>query len=317
MVYRVGVTAGLHFIGNSPELSTPIRKIGFALTRGADMMQVDLDYAYEITYTDGADVRHIAKKQGLLLAAHGDLNLPIGVPERNDWRDAFDRMARSVQSAVFMGASYVDFHACLNIWLELLTYTSHKLEIAYVDHRGKFISDILFEVPKLRDWFIEKRLDGGFIQQILTADDRKKIKNERQNERNAILARLNKLRQQDDDIVKKFKEGKIKEEDQAQWIGKLETIREQEAEEQNNIQRVDSAEHESDLTIKMVREKFASKDPKARKWDTEDMRGASLVEGHLIMFHYLFYTKDKVFEEVLNQYKSLKEKYKFNYNNVD
>ncbi len=317
MSYRVGITAGVHFIGNSPELSTPIRKIGFALTRGADMLQMDLDYAYEVAYTDGADVRHIAKKQGMLLAAHGDLNLPIGVPERGDWRDAFDRMSRSVQSAVFIGAAYVDFHASLNIWLELLTYTSHKLTISYVDHLGRFISWILFEEPKLRKWFTEKKLDAGLINDIMTAKDNDKVRKIIEDDKGSLIVKLNQLKQKEGELLRKAKEGKIKEEDMPAAVQNLEAIQQQIAEVQNNIQELNSRDHLEEVTRNVIKEKLASKNPKERSWDNEDIRGASLTEGHLLMFHYLFYRKDKIFEEVINQYKVVKEKYKLDYNDDD
>ena len=156
MSLRVGVTAGLYTIGRATELATPVRKIGYIITRGADFAQMDLDVAHEVTYTAGRETRHIMKKQGILVSAHGDLNVPIGIPERADYRDCLERMKLSVRSAVFLGANYVDFHGSLNQWLELLSHTSQKQAMAWVDHEGRHISKILSENEKLREWFIEK-----------------------------------------------------------------------------------------------------------------------------------------------------------------
>jgi hypothetical protein len=145
MPYKVGVTTGLYTIARAEELATTVRKLGFALTRGTTAIEIAGDVPHEVTQTEGREVRYIARKQGIDILFHGSLTIPMCMPERTEWRDAQDHMQKSVRSAVYTGAKYVDFHACLNVWLELMTYAGRKLTMVFCDHEGNFIGKILKE----------------------------------------------------------------------------------------------------------------------------------------------------------------------------
>ena len=99
----------------------------------------------------GVEIRKMAEKQGVDILMHSSLTIPMGIPERSDWRDAQDHIEKSIRSAVQSGAKYVDFHSCLNIWLELMTYTSRKLTMSFCDHEGHFISRILQQSKSLME----------------------------------------------------------------------------------------------------------------------------------------------------------------------
>ena len=131
MPYKVGVTTGLYTIARAEELGTTINKLDFALTRGASAMEVAGDVSHEVTETEGRQIRYIAKRQGIEILWHGSLTVPVCMPERAEWTDAHDHMTKSVRSAVYAGATYVDFHACLNAWLELMTYAGRKLTLVF------------------------------------------------------------------------------------------------------------------------------------------------------------------------------------------
>lgn len=312
MAYTVGVTAGLHYIGRSPELSTPVRKLGFAITRGANMLQIDLDYGHEVTYTDGLAVRQIAKKQGMLLAVHGDLQLPVGIPERNDYRDCLDRMKKSLMASVFMGGIYVDFHASLNVWLELLTYTSSKLAAAFVDHKGRFISEILFEEPKLREWFVNRFADPGLVERnIFTAKDKQK-------ERDVLLKRNN-LKKKLEEINRRLiaVESRLAQlpEDSPEAKEFLK-FRDSLGAEAKEIDNKLEKEDEDDIRKRILVEKLSSKSQKERGWDEEDVSGG-LLQGHKIMFQYLFARKDPMFLAFGEQHKEMLKKLNLDYNNAD
>ena len=175
MVLKVGTSSGIYSVARDVELHNTIRKLGYTLTRGVATMQLDLDVAHEVTFTQGQEIRHIAKKQGVQLNMHGDLNVPIEIPERGEWRDAHDRIVKSLRSAVFIGAHYIDFHACLNMWLELITYSGRKLSAAFCDGEGNFISEILYKSPKTRAWFIKKRGDT-YMGDIFNRDENVEIR---------------------------------------------------------------------------------------------------------------------------------------------
>jgi len=168
--YKVGVTTGLYTIARAEELATSVRKVGFALTRGTSCIEIAGDVPHEVTETDGKEIRYIAEKQGIEILFHGSLTVPMCMPERTEWRDAQDHMMKSVRSAVYAGAKYVDFHACLNIWLELMTYAGRKLTMVFCDHNGHFIGSILNQNEDLRNWFIEHKWQD-FVHDVLNEEE--------------------------------------------------------------------------------------------------------------------------------------------------
>lgn len=171
---KVGVTTGLYYVARAEELATIVKKIGYGLTRGSDVIEISGDVPHEVDYTDGKEVRYISEKQGLDLLFHGSLTVPLEIPERSDWRDAHDHMQKSIRSAINSGCKYTLFHACLHFWVEMLTYVGTKLEITMCDHLGNFISEILYQNQELRNWFIDKVWElgeGRYPNQILTHEE--------------------------------------------------------------------------------------------------------------------------------------------------
>lgn len=153
--FKVAVSTGLFGIARGEELATLVRKVGYALTRGTGAIEVAADVPHEIDYTDGREIRYISKKQGVDLAFHGSLTIPFEIPEMVQYEEAEDHLHKSIKSAVYGGCTYANFHACLHFWVEMLTFTGSRLEIMMADWWGRFISDILYENEKLREYFIE------------------------------------------------------------------------------------------------------------------------------------------------------------------
>ena len=171
---KVGVTTGLYYIARAEELATSLKKIGYALSKGANSIEISGDTPHEIDYTIGQEIRDLAFKQGVDLCFHGSLTTPFEIPERSDWRDAQEHVEKSIRSAVFSGSKYVLFHACLHFWLEMITFTSSKLEIVMCDHAGRIISDILKDDERLRNWFSIKmwEYERQYPHLILREEDR-------------------------------------------------------------------------------------------------------------------------------------------------
>ena len=161
MPYKIGVTSGLYSVARAEELATMVRKLDYTLTRGTAAMELAMDVPHEVTETEGREIRHIARKQHVDILLHGSLTTPICMPERGEWRDADDHLRKSIKSAVFAGAVYVNFHASLREWLELMTYAGRKLTMIFCDHEGNFVSKILQEDERLRKWFVEKKWEDG------------------------------------------------------------------------------------------------------------------------------------------------------------
>jgi hypothetical protein len=300
MSYKLAVTSGLYYIARGEELATAVRKLGFGLTRGTSAVEIALDVPHEITETDGVELRQIAKKQAMEILIHGSLTMPFEVPERGEWRDAHDHALKSIRSAIFAGGKYVNFHACLNIWLELMTYAGRKLTMTFCDHKGRFISEILQEEPKLRKWFIEKK-GMDYIRDILNEKERQEISTKASIARGEVWA--------GQEINKRV-------EALAKRLGRPITDQEY-AKIRDDVNREASIK-QSELFEQYFKEKLEEKLSKNARWDSEELRGMlGILEGYLIMGHYMMAIKDPIWVEMAELYKDHLGKYKLNYDNID
>lgn len=152
---KVAVSTGLFMIAHPEELATVVRKVGYGLTRGTGAIEIGGDVPHEVDYSEGHEIRYIAKKQGVDINMHGSLTVPFEIPEMVQWQEADDHVHKSLKSAVYAGSKYIDFHASLHFWLEMMSYAGSRLEIIMADWVGRFISEIFYESALLRKYFIE------------------------------------------------------------------------------------------------------------------------------------------------------------------
>ena len=310
--FKIGVTTGLYSVARSEELATSIRKVGFGLTRGASAIEISGDVPHEITETEGTEIRHMAKKQGIELLFHGSLTVPMCMPERGEWRDAHDHMQKSVRSAIYSGCKYTLFHACLNIWLELMTYAGRKLTMVFCDHEGRFIANILKENAKLRKWFVENRWEE-YLHDALSREEITKAQARGDSEAESWLR---------DAQDRRLREAGIPEEI-IQYYQTHRTIPHQIPDSMiNKIRKVlDDVSTEfsvirSDKDRQYVKQAIEDKLAKGGRWHSEELRVMlGVLDGYHIMAHHLFYTRDSVFTEMANMYKNILDKYDFDYNN--
>jgi sugar phosphate isomerase/epimerase len=309
---KVGVTTGLYYIARAEELATTLKKIGYGLTRGTDVIEISGDAPHEVTYTEGEEIRHLAEKQGVDLLFHGSLTIPMGIPERSDWRDAHDHIQKSIRSAVYSGCRYVLFHACLHFWLEMITYTTSKLEIVMCDHVGNFVSEVFYENKRLREWFIRKMWDFDRAYPSFIVDE----KDTREAEGGARI--------ESDIISQKIQERKWGEEYSKYGAistpmgPKLNVSKEKREEIEENIRegvRKEAGEEYAKLFKKYMgeaaRKKMTQRRYDDRKWKIDTY--GKLTDGYTIMAHYLFYTKDPMWVEMTKVYSDVLEKYKLDY----
>lgn len=153
--FKVAVSTGLFGIAHSEDLATVVRKIGYGLTRGSSAIELAADVPHEVDYTEGHEVRYIAKKQGIDINFHGSLTIPFCIPEMVQWQEADDHVRKSIKSAVYSGSKYVNFHSCLHYWLEMMSYVGARFENIMCDWNGEFISEMLFRSELLRNFFIK------------------------------------------------------------------------------------------------------------------------------------------------------------------
>lgn len=352
MGYRLGVTSGLHYVARDEQLATVVKKLGFGITRGTPCVEIAMDVPHEVTETEGKELRHMARKQGIEVLMHGSLTIPMCIPERSDWRDAQDHIEKSITSSVRAGGTYVDFHACLNIWLELMTYTSRKLTMSFCDHEGRFISHILKESEKLREWFVEKRGDDYF-RDILSSKENVNWqseanvrfdawhKDEIQNrlskagiEQNVIdsVLQINRFpelgvtREEREIIIERFRQeyhhpdGRITAEGMSKFnaeIIRLEKERKELTKKGREI--VDSIDKESiknrsKIQDEELKKAIRNKLAAGEQWESEELRAAvGILDGYHIMAHYMFFERDPMWLEMAKLYPMLTEKYKMNY----
>lgn len=313
MPFKLAVTSGLYYIARGEELGTAIRKLGYGLTRGTSAVEIALDVPHEITETEGVELRQIAKKQELDVLIHGSLTMPFEVPERGEWRDAHDHARKSIRSAVFAGAKYVNFHACLNIWLELMTYAGRKLTMTFCDHEGNFINEILKESKDLRDWFIEERaIEYRYVYDILSSKEINESGVKAHVERGEAWVQ----RETDSRVKELFKKkvGRppVSQEEyeifQYQNKGDIKII-------QDDVYKQASLDRSS-FENKYLKDKIRERLEKGEHWNSEELRGgtAGVIDGYHIMGHYMFYKKDPIFLEMANLYKEELASYKLDYN---
>jgi hypothetical protein len=287
MPYRIGVSTGLYRAAGSEELSDVLRKLGSGLTMGTSVIEVAQDYGHEILISDGLKMMDMAKKQGVRITLHGPLTVPLCIPERGEWRDADDNLKKAVKSAVFAGCIYVNFHASLREWLELMTYAGRKLTMIFCDHEGNFISKILKENEKLRNWFVEKKW-SEYYRSVLTDDEYNQAVS---GVRFEIEDRTQ--RRVDEEAVRARK-GEITPEE-------FEKIR-------HDISREESKKF-AELQNKSVKHAMLKKFEDGGRWDSEEIRGmVSVVDGYHIMAHYLFYNRDSMWEAMASMYPDIKKK---------
>ena len=312
MPYKVGVTTGLYTITRTEELSTTIRKLDFALTRGTSIIEIAGDVSHEVTETEGRQIRYIAKKQGIEVLWHGSLTVPMCMPERTEWRDAQDHMLKSVRSAVHAGAKYVDFHACLNVWLELMTYAGRKLTLVFCDHEGSFIGKILKENKDLRNWFVDNRWEE-YVNDVLSREDI--TKETARSHAEADMARK-------EETPKRLRAAGIPEE-VIQYIETRGTIPSPPTISEQMYQKIkQTIQHVTEqfsiisagMDKKYIKEAMRKKLAGGKRWHSEELRGVvGVIDGYHIMAHYMFYTKDKIWEKMARMYKEVLDEYGMNY----
>jgi hypothetical protein len=323
MPFRVGVTTGLYYVAHDVSLASTVKKIGYTLTRGAEVVEISGDSPHEITETEGLEMRNISKNQGMDFLFHGSLTVPMCMPERTDWRDAQDHMEKSLRSAVNAGCKYVLFHACLHFWVELLTYTGTKLTITMCDHAGNFISEILYKNKRLRRWFVDNLRTLGDIpydQYILSEEDYYDAVSRAHGRMRAWETAEINQRQEQEAInmgIQKAKED-YERNPTAEKYRKVQRLMEIFKTKSEKIMEEVSelaGSKESELRRKymddMVRKHLAKDTYEKRRWRIDTM--GRLVDVYKIMGHYLFFEKDPQWLAMAEVYKDVLKKYKIDY----
>lgn len=310
MPLKVGVSTGLYGVARSEDLGTAVRKLGYGLTRGVSAIELSEDVPHEITETEGKELRYIAKKQGLELLLHGSLTVPMCIPERGEWRDADDHLKKSVRSAVYAGCSYVNFHASLREWLELMTYAGRKLTMTFCDHEGNFINKLLKKSEKLRKWFVEKRWDDYYTD-VLTREEIYRASSRGDAEAEAwrkeeIGRRMRESGVPNDIIDYYLTHGSIPPMTSPDLVRKIRNIIEKITNE-FSVKR-------SELDRKYIKDAMNRKLSTGGKWRNEELRAiVGVLDGYHIMAHYLFYEKDPIWMAMAEQYKDVLKRYKLDY----
>lgn len=322
MPYKIGVTSGLYTVARAEELADSIKKLGYALTRGASTIELAGDVPHEITETDGREIRHIAEKQGIHITFHGSLTMAMEMSERIEYRDAQDHLQKSIRSAVFAGAKYVNVHASLNIWLELMTYAGRKLTMVFCDHEGRFIGYILKKEPKLRRWFIEKKGDE-FQRDIFKRDEITELNSrinqrEEQWRRQRIAEELRKLlegylpkdtpdrRAVIDNYVSRVLVSGVPDFREAALNSRVAAILDK--------VRDESARQNATIVRNEVNTALERHLARGDEWESPELRTmVGILDSYHIMAHYLFYTRDPMWIEMAKMYPDIMKKYKLDY----
>ena len=273
---KAAVSTGLFTIAHGEELATVVRKLGYALTRGTSAIEIAGDVPHEIDYTDGLEIRRIAKKQGIDLNLHGSLTMPFEIPDMVQFREAQDHVQKSLKSAVYGGCHYVDFHACLNYWLEMLSYVGARLEIIMCDWEGNFISEILYKNEALREYFLKYFWDR--YDSLVLGEDIRPIMWEAE------------VRTQDE-VNTKLQSGEINPEKRGEESGKI------------------HARWMKELVQNALRKKLSSDTEKEREWYIIGKKRGDYLDVCELIANYLFYTQDNIWKDMVKMYKKELQRY--------
>ena len=302
---KVGVTTGLYYIARAEELATSLKKIGYALSKGANSIEISGDTPHEIDYTIGQEIRDLAFKQGVDLCFHGSLTTPFAIPERSDWRDAQEHVEKSIRSAVFSGSKYVLFHACLHFWLEMITYTSSKLEIVMCDFDGNFVSELLYKNKRLRNWFSTKmwEYERQYVGHILRAEETQEAEGRAHSE-----VRLWESREREKRVTEALQRN-------PEPMRNPEARRKMEEEILKEVAREVSIMQGTlyrQYLSKMAEEKMAKNNPEERMWKVNTY--GKYTDAYDMIAHYMFYVKDPIWMAMTEIYKDVLASYNLDYN---
>jgi len=281
---KAAVSTGLFTIAHGEELANVVRKIGYALTRGTSAIEIAGDVPHEIDFTEGLEIRRIARKQEIDLNLHGSLTMPFEIPEMIQFREAQDHIQKSLKSAVYGGCKYVDFHACLHFWLEMLSYVGARLEIIMCDWEGQFISEILFKNEDLREYFVKwfwDRYDG-----LVLGEDMRAIDWEAQ-----VRAR--------EEVDEKVKSGEISQENYGKEAGES------------------HAKWLRKLSREKLREKMSNEDPKKREWYIIGRKRGDYLDVCELIANYLFFTQDPIWKDMVKMYEKSLQMYIDKFGQID
>lgn len=315
--FKIAVSSGLYTIARGEELQTLVKKVGYALTRGSATIEISSDIPHEIDYSEGKEIRYIAQHQGIELTLHGDLAVAFEMPDKTEWVNAQDKFQKSIKSAVYGGCTYVNFHSCLREWLELFTYAGQRLEIVMCDHLGRVIAELFKDDKKLggklADWFVSTSLGEDtpenrfkrkydfalrYGQYIIGPDEYEKVRNNAyQKALNEILSKAIQSLNNRTDIDENEKQ-RIKESLENPMVPldyRFGIIRNYNLISEKEISDTQRRELREALS-KEIREKISD------RWYEEELRGGTLDDVYIIMAHYLFLTKDSLWEEMIKIY---------------
>ena len=78
-----------------------VKKIGYALTRGAGAVEIASDIPHEINFSEGKEIRYISEKMEVDMLLHGDLQAPLELPDRTEWIITQNKLEKAVKSGVY------------------------------------------------------------------------------------------------------------------------------------------------------------------------------------------------------------------------
>jgi hypothetical protein len=273
---KIAVSTGLFGIAHPEDLATVVRKVGYGLTRGAGAIEIGGDVPHEVDYSEGHEIRYIAKKQKIDINMHGSLTVPFCIPEMVQWQEADDHIHKGLKSAVYAGAKYIDFHACLHFWLEMMSYVGARLEIIMCDWDGRFIGELLYENELLREYFIEKYWDK--YDSLIMGEEIRPIYYEVEVESNRKAREMR-------------EKGLLTEENLAEKIGEIHT----------------------DLLKKRIKEELRKKlshpEQKKREWYYLGRTRGDYIDICAFIINYLYFKQDSIWLEMVKIYKDVLKPY--------
>ncbi len=197
--YIVGVSTGM-----PPEYPTPAGRIGYAMTKGVDFIELMLEHPVAMTKREVDEIKRIKDKMGIKLGMHAGFDAYLTSPYDIDYTNAEDQLKLYIDAAAKIKVLYIDFHVC--VLARPRMYSIPRRYDILLDENGEnIIKKVTKKIPKLWEWFIKEGVGGGRvnadIENFFPIDIRKQM--------NEINRKVYRKEMTEEEFIKKYE--KLKE----------------------------------------------------------------------------------------------------------
>lgn len=148
--YKIGVTTGIP----SMDRATVIQQTQMVVSKGTNVIQIDLEYPQSPTAHDIEEIKSVMKTQGLEFTIHAATatTLPVESAEKIDYEMAERDLKDYIKLCKKIGFKAINFHCSYNLSPVLLRDV-RRISHETVDENGNSIEEKFKKSDKALEWF--------------------------------------------------------------------------------------------------------------------------------------------------------------------